>query len=188
MKSLRNLLFWCHLTIGVSAAIFIFIMAATGALIAFQRQILEFSDAKLRNLPAQATGKTLSPAALLQRFEQFHGSTSNATSLTLRSDPSQAANLAIGRDSIVYLDPRTGSVRGEGSTRLRSFFRISTELHRWLMLSAKNRSTGKAIMGAANSLFLLLALSGIYLWIPRTRNRRSYASVLIYKKGLAGRA
>lgn len=41
---IRKTLFWLHLPVGVAAGLFIFIMAATGVVLSFERQITEFID------------------------------------------------------------------------------------------------------------------------------------------------
>jgi uncharacterized iron-regulated membrane protein len=57
------------------------------------------------------------------------------SALTLRADPVSAATVEFGRDRIVYLDPYTGAVLGEGSTAVRAFFRQTEQLHRWLAVT-----------------------------------------------------
>ena len=45
---LRKIFFWLHLSLGVAASTFIFIMAGTGVLLSFERQIIDFVDRDLR--------------------------------------------------------------------------------------------------------------------------------------------
>ncbi len=40
----RKTVFWLHLSAGVSAGVFILIMAATGVMLSFERQIVEFAN------------------------------------------------------------------------------------------------------------------------------------------------
>ncbi len=47
---LRKIIFWIHLTLGVSAGVFIFVMAATGIMLAFERQITGFVDRDIRSV------------------------------------------------------------------------------------------------------------------------------------------
>ena len=46
MKSFRKLLFWCHLTAGVTAGIVILIMSVTGVLLAYEKQIISWADTR----------------------------------------------------------------------------------------------------------------------------------------------
>ncbi len=48
MKSFREIIFWLHLIAGVLAGIFIFIMCVTGALLAFESNILEYAESEMR--------------------------------------------------------------------------------------------------------------------------------------------
>jgi uncharacterized iron-regulated membrane protein len=47
-------------------------------------------------------------------------------------------------------------------------FRALEDWHRWLGASAANRTSTRAVTGACNLAFLALAVSGLYLWWPRT--------------------
>ncbi len=47
---IRKVIFWLHLSLGVVAGVFIFIMAATGVVLSFERQITEFVDRDIRSV------------------------------------------------------------------------------------------------------------------------------------------
>ena len=58
---IRKSFFWLHLVIGVAAGLFIFIMAATGVMLAFERQIIS------RHRPGRSIGvrcQRCTPAAV----------------------------------------------------------------------------------------------------------------------------
>ena len=63
-----------------------------------------------------------------------------------------------------------------------------TSWHRWVALEGVNRSTGKAITGAANLGFLFIVLSGMYLWLPRVWTRLQFTQVLWFRRGLPAKA
>src|SRR5262249_41827293 len=46
--SLRTVLFWMHLTAGVLAGLVILVMAVTGILLAYERQVLDWSADRFR--------------------------------------------------------------------------------------------------------------------------------------------
>ena len=77
------------------------------------------------------------------------------------------AALGFGRESIVYLNPYTGEVLGEGSKGIRTFFRVVTDWHRWLGAHGESRAIARAITGACNLGFLFLVISGFYIWWPK---------------------
>ena len=57
-----------------------------------------------------------------------------------------------------------------------------------LLLSNPCNPTGKAITGACNTAFLVLAVSGIYLWWPRRWSVESLKAIVLFRGGLAGKA
>jgi uncharacterized iron-regulated membrane protein len=89
---------------------------------------------------------------------------------------------------LVFLNPYTGEVIGEGSPRVRGFFRVVTDWHRWLGLQGTRRDIGRAVTGACNLAFLFLVLSGLYLWIPRKRSAGSLKAVTWFNGKLRGKA
>jgi uncharacterized iron-regulated membrane protein len=46
MKTFRKILFWCHLTAGVVAGLVILMMSATGVLLTYEKQMIEWADAR----------------------------------------------------------------------------------------------------------------------------------------------
>lgn len=74
----------------------------------------------------------------------------------------------------------------EGATGAREFFHTVTVLHRWFALEGASRDTARAITGAANLVFLFLALSGAYLWLPRRWNWRMVKMNLLFRRDYPG--
>src|SRR5262249_16794562 len=54
--------------------------------------------------------------------------------------------------------------------------------------SGDGREVGQRIVGAATLLFLLLGLTGPFLWFPRIWNRWTVRRVVWFRRGLRGRA
>jgi uncharacterized iron-regulated membrane protein len=182
----RKIFFWLHLSAGLTAGAVIFIMSLTGILLAWQRQIIHWADRDFRHAPSISQGVKLSPEELLGRVGQSKHLLPSA--FTMRSDPAEPAAAEFGRDAIVYLNPWTGEVLGEGSQSVRAFFRSVENWHRWLAVAVESRATGKGITGAANLLFLGLLLSGLYLWLPKRWTRQHLRPAIAFRRGLRGRA
>jgi uncharacterized iron-regulated membrane protein len=178
----RKLLFWLHLSFGVLAGTVILIMCVTGALLMYERQIVAFADREFRSVP---TGPRLDPETLLTRLAETERAL--PVSLTLTSDPQAPAEIALPQ-KVVYLDAYSGRILGQGSQKVRKFFRSVTDWHRWLAMDGVSRPTGRAITGAANLAFLLIVLGGIYLWMPRRWSWASVRAVLLFRAGLSGKA
>jgi len=63
-----------------------------------------------------------------------------------------------------------------------------TNWHRWLALEGQSRQTARAITGAANLIFVLLALSGLYLWWPRTWTVAAVRNITLFRRRLTPKA
>jgi uncharacterized iron-regulated membrane protein len=92
-----------------------------------------------------------------------------------------------GREQTVFVDPYTGAVRGNEVTVMRGFFRVVTDWHRLLGTDADSREIGCAATGACNAAFLVLVMSGFYLWWPRRWTRLALKSVTIPSLRLSGK-
>ncbi len=183
---LRTLLFWTHLATGVTVGAVIFFMALTGTVLAFERQIIAAVDQSASRAVVFPPGvPRIPPETLISRISSELGST--PTAVTIDSDRQRPVVLEFGKQRIVYVDPYTGVVLGEGSQRVRSFFRAVTEQHRWLGLGFARHDTGRAITGASNLLFLGLLCTGMVLWLPRRWAWPVVRNSVLFQRGLTGR-
>lgn len=188
MKRLRKIIFWCHLPVGVVAGLVILNMCVTGVLLTYEKQITSWADTRgYRSAPPTAETRRLPVETLIAKATEAQGAT--ATAVTLKSDPEAPAEIAFGREiASLFVNPYSGQVLGEGSQKVRSFFRGVTEWHRWLGAKGDNRNVARAITGACNLGFLFLVLSGFYLWWPRNWSWKSLRSVTWFRRGLPARA
>lgn len=187
MKKLRKIIFWCHLPVGVIAGIVILNMCVTGVLLTYEKQITSWADTRgYRSAPATAETLRLPVETLLTKAREARGT--NPTAVTLKSDPSAPAEVGFGRETTLFVNPYTGIVLGEGSQKVRNFFRGVTEWHRWLGAKGDNRNVARAITGACNLGFLFLVTSGFYLWWPRNWNLKALRNVTWFRRGLPSRA
>ena len=182
---LRTVLFWLHLACGVVAGAIILIMSVTGALLTYQRQITAWADT--RGYAVEPTSQRLPAAAILARAAESHPELS-PTALVIRSAPTSPASLTVGAGRQLFIDPYTGEVLGEGNGHgVRAFFRIMVEWHRYLGASGATRPLGRAVTGAANLAFLIIVMSGLVLWVPRSWKWSNIRSITWFKGGLRGK-
>ena len=187
MKRLRKIIFWCHLPVGVIAGLVILIMCVTGVLLAYEKQITSWADTRgYRSAPPSSESRHLSVETLLAKAREARGG--NPSAITLKSDPAAPAEVAFGREATLFVNPYSGQVLGEGSQRVRSFFRTVTDWHRWLGAKGDNRNVARAITGACNLGFLFLVTSGFYLWWPRNWNLKAVRNVTWFRRGLPAKA
>jgi uncharacterized iron-regulated membrane protein len=183
----RRILFWSHLVSGVTAGVVVLVMSMTGVLLTYQRQLQLWSDTR-HFQAAPAPGQMRLPSAAIFAAAAAEGNAAVPTTLTVRSDAAAPVALALGTKT-VYLNPYTAQVYGEGTgARLRAFFAEVVVWHRYLAMSGDSRPAGKAITGAANLLFLLLVLTGMYLWWPRSLGWTQVRNVVWFRRRLPGKA
>jgi uncharacterized iron-regulated membrane protein len=187
MKLVRRVIFWVHLSAGLTGGIVIFIMAVTGAMLSFEKNITQFFERDQRYVAVPAAGQRLGIQEVLDKFRQVRPG-AKPGSISISSRPDLAYTVTLGREGQVFIDPYTGAVLGEGAQRIRGFFRSVEDLHRFLALPGAGRPIGRAISGASNLLFLFLSLSGLYLWFPRQRGWKQVRPVIWFRRGVQGRA
>jgi len=186
MKVFRKVLFWTHLAAGATGAIVIFIMCVTGAILSFEKNIVEFAERGEQRV-ASAAGERL-PISRLVASATAAKPDAKPASITILADPTSSATVSLGREGRLFIDPYTGEVLGEGNASLRGFFSTTTSLHRWLAMEGDGRAWGKAITGFFNAMFLVLAITGLYIWMPRKLSFRNIKPVLWFRKTHTGKA
>jgi uncharacterized iron-regulated membrane protein len=186
----RTVVFWIHLAAGLTAGLIVAVMAATGAALAFERQLLEWAErGSARVTPPAPPAPRLALDDLVARARAAAPGGEPPTALTIYADPAAAVRVSAGRQAGVHVDPYRGDVRPLAGRRWRNVFQLMIEWHRWLGgTSPAGRAAGKAITGVANAAFLFLALSGLFLWWPRRFRRSLLRQSLWFKRGLAGKA
>ncbi|MBK8478891.1 MAG: PepSY domain-containing protein [Opitutaceae bacterium] len=185
---MRRTLFWLHLVAGLIAGLVIAMLCFTGVVLAFEKQIIAFvgRETATASVPADPVRLSLDELASRARAAQPEA---RLTAITVRPDPAAAVTFAFGRETTLLADPSTGELRPPGAARTRAFMHFMTNLHRTLSLRAETtRPVGKAITGAANVAFLVLALTGLYLWWPRSWSWRGLKAIATLNLRLRGKA
>ncbi|MEI9973962.1 MAG: PepSY-associated TM helix domain-containing protein [Ignavibacteriota bacterium] len=162
----RKTLFWLHLITGCLAGLVILIMCVTGVLLAYQRQILSWMDRDLRPA-AFSTGSARLPfSALLNAVSTRHAEP--PTAITVRADAKAPVEVSFGRGTSLSGRRlfRPGARRELAAGVAPFFSRWRTGTVGW-GTSNEHRPIGRAITGACNFGFLILVLSGPFLWMPR---------------------
>jgi len=160
-RPLRTALFWLHLTGGVSAGLAILSLAVSGALLGFERQLLASASA----LPDSASERPPLEHGLSE-LTKAHAP-AETLRITLARDGAQPATVREGRGPITFVDTRSGTAIEDPAPLMRAALATLRAYHRWLTLSGVERDQARAILGAANLVFLGLILTGSVLWWPR---------------------
>jgi len=185
----RSFLFWLHLAAGLISGISIGIMCFTGTVLAFEKELIAWSERDARRAePPTGNAPRLPLEQLRERLRQARPD-APAASVVLQNDPAAAVAFAAGRSGGNYVNPYTGEVRQPASTAMSSFMRTVTDLHRYLGLSgAESRPLGKLINGVCNLAFFVLAVTGLYLWMPRSWTWRAVWPVIWFRQNRTGKA
>jgi uncharacterized iron-regulated membrane protein len=180
---LRTVVFWLHLLTGTIAGAVILVMAVSGALLAFEPQLVEWAERDLRTVPpprGDAKPLDLDRIVAGARLEHPEG---RPTAVTVRAGLRASVRVGFGRDSAWYVDPYTGMALGSGS-KIGNALHVVEDWHRWL----GSREIGRPFTGVANLALLGMAISGIFLWWPRSSRRGAWKSVAVPSLRLRGRA
>jgi uncharacterized iron-regulated membrane protein len=181
--TLRKAVFWLHLLTGTIAGAVILVMAATGALLAFEPQLVEWAERELRIVPSPAAdGRRIELDALVSEARRMR-SDAHPTAVTVRADPRSSVRVGFGREGALYFDPYTGTMLGAGS-KVHDALHVVEDWHRWL----GSRDLGRPITGACNLAFLGMAITGVYLWWPRATRAGVWKAVVVPSLRLRGRA
>ena len=176
----RRILFWTHLTAGCVAGLVILTMSVTGILLAYRRQVINWTDRSFRAQPA-AGAQRLPLEEVLATLRETQGQMPSA--ITVRAEPGAPVAFDFGRERTVFVNPYTGQFLGEGSPKLRAFFSTGEDLHRWLGVGGERRASGRAVTGACNLSFLILVTTGPFLWWPKEWNWKNLKKIVLLRGG-----
>ena len=174
---LRSTLSWLHRWLGLVSGILVFLISISGAVYVFEKEIFQAVHRDLLRVePGTGERKPLSellPVAQAALGEErkigwFVARTDPGASWSFRSRATNDSALTyfgeLEHDLEVYVDPWTGRVLGVLDRRL-EFFQLVKMFHWSLLLRTE---IGQPIVGTAVAVFVVLLLSGLWLWRPRT--------------------
>jgi uncharacterized iron-regulated membrane protein/flavodoxin len=187
MKLLHKAIFWSHLLAGLTGGLVIFIMSATGVILMYEHQMVEYAERDVRRVvPPGGGAQRLSLDEIVGKARELNAK-ARPTGVVLRNEPTASVAVGFGREGATYVNPYSGVVLGQDSN-LHDWFHDVIDWHRWLGMEGEGRATGRAITGACNLAFFWLAITGVYLWWPRSWQWRGLKSSLLFNFRLRGKA
>ncbi|MET0231626.1 MAG: PepSY-associated TM helix domain-containing protein [Rhodanobacteraceae bacterium] len=175
----KTVLFRIHWILGITAGLVLAVVGVTGAMIAFEAEILRAINPSIRATAAE--GPIASPSKLIDAARATHQGY-NARSFAWEGDDAPVVvRLAKGSERgglEVAVDPPTAAVLG--TPRGKDVLDVAEQLHRNLAAGP----AGKQIVGASTAILLVLAVTGIILRWPR---RSSWRAWLTFNPKLRGR-
>lgn len=182
----RNIIFWLHLICGVTAGVIILIMSVTGSILAFEKQIVAFAERKVRIIEVAPEATKLDLNSLLANAKK-ENSKAQPSTITVYPDAKASVAVAFGREGTVYVNPYTGQVLGNESS-LHHFMDDVEVWHRWLGGREKYKPLGHNVKGVCNIIFLIMIISGFYLWWPRSWTANVLKTIMFFNPRLKGKA
>jgi uncharacterized iron-regulated membrane protein len=182
---MRRILFWMHLSAGVLAGALILFFAATGALLAYERQIVHAADKRFYKSEAKNASRLPLDDALAAAVPALPAP---PEMVIVYRDQNWPVEIQTGNRTTYFVDPHSGQVQGPASPGTRALFAEVTALHRWFGLANANHATATAVKGVVVLLFLFLLLSGAYIWIPKVWARHIVRGGIVPRFDVEGRA
>lgn len=187
---LRKTAYQLHLWLGLTSGLIVVIMAATGCILAFEKEL------KHAIHPEKYFVKTIKkeklPFSVLKlKAEQALPDSLKVSRVEISSDPSRSyafRSLKMNDEALtywgtyihyyrVYVDPYTGKVL-EVENAKNNFFEIVMDLHRRLLLGEK---IGKTITGYSTLILVIMLVSGLVIWYPRKMNKNALKGMFLIK-------
>ncbi len=164
-------MFLLHQILGLASGLVVAILCFTGALLVFQTEITAAMHPARSHVPAGTT--RLGADALVDAAVAHSGETVEV--VTTYSDPAYAVKVVTADGTQVYVDPYTTRVveTHHGGEHV---FEVIEAMHRRLLAG----EIGRRIVGVATVMFVVILLSGIVIWWPRTL--RALAAHLTFKR------
>ncbi len=160
-----------HLWLAAPFGLVISIVCFTGAILIFEDELTEMAAPSKYKIDRIA-GNALSIDSLAHIVAGTLPEDVSVTGVTVSDNPHEPyrVNISQPRHACVLIDQYTGEIKG--SHKRGPFFSTVFKLHRWLLDSGKPEGRpawGKMIVGVSTIMFVIVLLSGLVLWIPRSR-------------------
>ena len=178
--NIKKYIFWFHLIIGCSAAIFILLMSITGVGLTYERQMIQSAQRTDFPVPPSANAQRISLDSVIDIAQDFD--TEKPPRVSFSNESNAPFVIKEGRKTLAYLNPFTGEVIATPGQETTVFLGKLRAFHRWLTLDGKFSEPGRWINGIANVIFFLLAITGLYLWLPVKFKKRAFKQKLILTK------
>jgi uncharacterized iron-regulated membrane protein len=187
-NTIKKLLGQLHLWGGLVSGIIVFVVAVTGCLYVFEAEIRDFTQKEYRFVKPQSIekaslasiSKVVSAEFPSKQIEQVrvYSEASRATIVKLidKKKPFDDTKNKLQKEEkepqkeAYGFNPYTGQLLGKDDLE-HDFMHTVEEIHTSLLLG----EVGKWLIKANVLIFLVMLLSGLYLWWPRKKNQRKMA-------------
>lgn len=175
-----------HLWLSVPVGIIISVICLTGAALVFEQDIIRALNPHLYKVERHAGAKPLKPSEVAARVKAQVPDSLVIASLQVSADPESTWTVSFSnvRRKTVSVNPYTGDITGWSKSY--PFFQTMRQMHRWLMdvpPKKGDKTAGKAIVGISTLLMVVILVTGVVIWWPRTRKVLRNRLQVSYTKG-----
>lgn len=175
-----------HLWLAVPFGLIIAVTCFTGALLVFEDEVTRSARHDLYFVE-QTANETLPVDELAARVAAVLPANVSVTGVTVHADPERTwqVNLSQPRHAAMLVDPYTGEIKGMAERT--PFYATVFRLHRWLLDNSVGAggglSVGKLLVGISTMMFVIVLISGIVIWAPRTVRALKNSLKITLKRG-----
>lgn len=175
-----------HLWLSVPFGIVIVLICFSGAMLVFEQEVTELTHRDLYRVES-VSDKALPLGKLMSIAAHTLPEDVSATGITVPSRPDRCYQVSLSKPRRAYLciDPYTGEVKGRYERP--AFFTKMFLLHRFLLDSmnpgGEGVFLGKLVVGVSTLMFVVVLISGIIIWWPRTRKALKNSLKIVAGKG-----
>lgn len=184
-KKKRGSKYWVnqiHLWLGLVSGLVVFVVAVTGCIYVFQKEISEWVHSDRYFVTAPDNGHTLPVQVLFDKAKKAMGDTAEITYVVAYKAENRTwefMSYADGDEKAfwiantvkhyqsVFLNPYTGEKTGFVDYRT-DFFNVVKYLH-WSLLM--NTAYGGVVVGWSTFIFVVMLITGLILWWPKKWSR-----------------
>ena len=163
-KKVKKKIGQLHLWLGLASGLVLFVVALTGSLLVFEKEIDQYINPEFYIVPNVGKDKKTIDycTAVIQKQYEIE----KINRIVVYNDPKRTMTI-IGKDTngetqIFSIDPYTGKVLGTIAQNNR-FFSVILNIHRHLLM----HDIGEIITGCSCLIFVLMLISGLILWWPK---------------------
>ena len=169
-----------HLWLGLTSGLVVFILGISGCILVFESELKDLFYKErylIKDSPVTAQ-KRLPVHQLMHSAKQALNPEENISGIGIYRQPQRTAAIYVYKynaegwnyfnttvvNKTIYLNPYSGKIQYVENSKS-EFFRLMVMLHYDLLLE----KTGKQIIGYATLIFIVLLISGLVLWWPRSK-------------------
>jgi uncharacterized iron-regulated membrane protein len=175
-----------HLWLAVPFGIFLTLICFSGAMLIFEPEVNKVALADLYDVDS-SVGEPLPMEQLMESVAKTLPDSVSITGVTVSANPNRAYQVSLSqpRRASVWVDQYTGEVKG--MNRRLPFFQTMFYLHRWLLNKEQPADGGiwwgKMIVGWSVLAFVVVLISGVIIWWPRTKSAIANRFKVCFGKG-----